>query len=287
VISEGEGAVNDTAQGSAQKPATAARVYDYCLGGVHNFPADREVARKLIEQFPFIPAVARANRAFLGRAVRYLTDSGIRQFLDLGSGIPTEGNVHEIAQAIAPDSRVVYVDIDPVAVAESLEILDDNQWAAAILADLRSPQAVLNHPTVGRLLDFNQPMGLLLASVLHFVPDDKQAYEAVDQYVDALTPGSYLVVSHAATEDFSPGSGREELAELYKRQTATAGASRTRSQFERFLTGLELVEPGLVWTRQWRPDLDEPAQSPDQHGSGEWAAVGRKVENRPRSQPTG
>jgi hypothetical protein len=278
--------VTDTVRGSTQRPATAARIYDYCLGGVHNFPADREVARKLIEQFPFIPAVARANRAFLGRAVRYLTDVGIRQFLDLGSGIPTVGNVHEVAQAIAPDSRVVYVDIDPVAIADSLEILDGNPSATAILADLRSPQTVLAHPAVRRLLDFSQPMTVLLASVLHFVPDDQQAYEAVDQYVDTLAPGSYLVVSHAATENFSPSSGREELAELYKRQTATAGVARDRSQFGRFLTGLELVEPGLVWTRDWRPDPSQPAPSPDdRHGSGEWAAVGRKVENRPPSQP--
>jgi hypothetical protein len=270
--------VNDAARGSAQRPATAARIYDYCLGGIHNFPADREVARQLIAQFPFIPEVARANRAFLGRAVRFLTDAGIRQFLDLGSGIPTEGNVHEVAQAIAPDARVVYVDVDPVAVAESLEILDGNQWATAILADLRSPQTILNHATVGRLLDFSQPIGLLLASVLHFVPDDEQAYAVVDQYVEALAPGSYLVVSHAATENFSPSSDLEKLAELYKRQTATAGVSRSRSQFERFLDGLDLVDPGLVWTREWRPDTSEPARSSaDQHGSGEWAAVGRKA----------
>jgi hypothetical protein len=227
--------------------------------------------------------VARANRAFLGRAVRYLTEAGVRQFLDLGSGIPTEGNVHEIAQAIAPDARVVYVDFDPTAVSDSLEILDGNKWATAILADLRQPHAVLNHPSTGALLDFSQPVGVLLASVLHFVPDDDEAYGAVGQYVDALAPGSYLVVSHSAAESFTPSSDRDRLADLYKNRTGTAGASRSRSQVERFLTGFELVAPGLVGTRDWRPDPDDPAPSPedDRHGIGEWAVVGRKVAASP------
>src|SRR6266536_4281960 len=146
------------------KPATAARIYDYYLGGVHNFPADREAARQVIAMYPFIPAAARANRAFLGRAVRFLADAGIRQFLDIGSGIPTGGNVHEIAQGIAPDARVVYVDIDPVAVAESLEILEGNERATAIRANLCSPQVILGHPDVRRLLDLKQPVGLLLVA---------------------------------------------------------------------------------------------------------------------------
>lgn len=264
------------AQGTTNRPATSARIYDYCLGGVHNFPADQEVARKLIAQFPFIPAVARANRAFLRRAVRQLADAGVRQFLDIGSGIPTEGNVHEIAQEIAPDSRVVYVDIDPVAVAESLEILDGNERATAVRADLRSPQTVLDHPGVRRLLDFDQPIGLLLASVLHFVPDDTQAYDAVARLVAALAPGSYLVVSHAATESFPRGSERAKAAELYQRQTATPGGSRSRSETERFFTGIELVDPGVVWTHEWRPDPDEPTEFADgPQRNGEWAGVGR------------
>jgi hypothetical protein len=270
--------MDNAAHRTTPKPATAARIYDYCLGGIHNFPADQEVARKLIAQFPFIPAVARANRAFLGRAVRDLADAGLRQFLDIGSGIPTEGNVHEIAQAIAPDSHVVYVDIDPVAVAESLEILDGNERATAIRADLRSPQTVLDHPSVRRLLDFDQPIGLLIASVLHFVPDDTQAYDAVAELVAALAPGSYLVVSHAATESFPISEGRARAADLYRQQTATSGVSRTRSETQRFLTGLELLDPGVVWTHQWQPDPDEPVElADDPHSSGEWAGVGRKV----------
>jgi hypothetical protein len=270
--------MDNAAHRTTPKPATAARIYDYCLGGIHNFPADQEVARKLIAQFPFIPAVARANRAFLGRAVRHLADAGLRQFLDIGSGIPTEGNVHEIAQAIAPDSHVVYVDIDPVAVAESLEILDGNKRATAIRADLRSPQTILHHPSVRRLLDFDQPIGLLIASVLHFVPDDTQAYDAVAELVAALAPGSYLVVSHAATESFPISEGRAKAADLYQQQTATPGVSRTRSETQRFLTGLELLDPGVVWTHQWRPDPDQPVElADDPHNGGEWAGVGRKA----------
>src|SRR5688572_15286219 len=151
----------DTAAG---KPATAARIYDYYLGGVHNFSADRAAAQQVTSVFPFIPTAARANRAFLGRAVRVLVAAGVRQFLDIGSGIPTVGNVHEIAQAVAPDARVAYVDIDPVAVSEGQELLAGNDRAVALLGDLRDPQAVLAHPGVRRLLDFGQPTALLLAA---------------------------------------------------------------------------------------------------------------------------
>jgi SAM-dependent methyltransferase len=270
--------MDNAAQGTAPRPATAARIYDYCLGGIHNFPADQEVARKLIAQFPFIPATARANRAFMGRAVRHLAEAGLGQFLDIGSGIPTEGNVHEIAQAIAPDSHVVYVDIDPIAVAESLEILDGNERATAIRADLRSPQTILDHPGVRRLLAFDQPIVLLIASVLHFVPDDSQAYDAVAELVAALAPGSYLVVSHAARESFPISEEQAKAAELYQERTATPGVSRTRSQTRQFFTRLELLDPGVVWTNQWRPHPDEPVKASDEpHHSGEWAGVGRKA----------
>jgi O-methyltransferase involved in polyketide biosynthesis len=269
--------MDNAAQDSTQKPATAARMYDYFLGGVHNFPADQEAAKKVIAQFPLIPAIARANRAFMGRAVRHLAASGVRQFLDVGSGIPTEGNVHEIAQEIAPDSRVVYVDIDPVAVAEGLDILDGNPRATAVRADLRAPQAILDHLEVRRLLDFDQPIALLLAAVLHFVPEDEQAYDVVAQLVAAVAPGSYLVVSHAATESFPASSERSQAAAVYKRQTATPGASRTRSETERFFTGLELMDPGVVWLHEWRPDGDEPAEFAGQpQRSGVWAGLGRK-----------
>jgi len=267
------------AQNTAQKPATAARMYDYYLGGIHNFPADQEAARRVIAQFPLMPVVARANRAFLRRAVRNLVGAGIRQFLDIGSGIPTAGNVHEVAQAVAPDAHVVYVDIDPVAVAESLEILDGNDLATAIRMDLRNPRGILDHPATRRLLDFSQPVGLLLAAVLHFVPEDAQAYGVVAQLVAAAPPGSYLAVSHVAAESFVPGNDKTRAAvDVYQRQTTTSVRPRDRSEIERFFGGLDLLEPGLVWVHEWRPD---PADTPPDHianpqESGEWAGIGYK-----------
>jgi len=258
---------------TTQKPATAARIYDYYLGGIHNFPADQEAARTLLTQFPCIPEVARANRAFLTRAVRYLVDAGIHQFLDIGSGIPTAGNVHEIAQKVAPDARVVYVDIDPQAVMESLEILEGNERATAIQADLRDAPAILGNPAVRRLLDFRQPVGLLIVSVLHFVPEDGPAYDAVAHLVAALPPGSYMALSHAASEAFEhlfqQSANRHDV---YRQDTPTPGTSRTRAEVERFFAGLEMVEPGLVQMGDWRPD---PAD-PEEGGHGSWAGIGRK-----------
>jgi SAM-dependent methyltransferase len=264
---------------AAQKPATAARMYDYYLGGIHNFAADRDAARKLIAMFPHIPMGARANRAFLRRAVRHLAGAGVRQFLDIGSGIPTEGNVHEVAQALAPDARVVYVDIDPVAVAESQELLDGNDGATAIRGDLRSPPSILNHSAVRRLLDLTQPTALLLASVLHFVPDDAQARAVVARLVGALAPGSYLVISHAAAESFPTGPDLDpEVDGIYDRLTATSVKLRIRPDVEPFFGDVELVEPGLVWLNEWRPDPTEPAEefAGASHLSGGWAGVGRK-----------
>jgi hypothetical protein len=264
-----------------QKPATAARIYDYVLGGMHNFPADRAAARMAIEQFPLIPARARANRALLRRMVRYLADAGVRQFLDIGSGMPTVGNVHEIAQGIAAESRVVYVDLDPVAVAESLEILAGNPGATAIHADLRAPQAILDHPRVRRLLDFDQPTALLLFAVLHFVPDDTAAGDALAQLLAALPSGSYLAVSHTATEGFELGStGSDSVKvgkEIYRRQTATPITLRSREQVAQFFVGCsEVVDPGLVWTPEWRPDPNDPTEfADDPPRSGTWGGLGR------------
>lgn len=265
------------AQAGAQKPATAARMYDYYLGGIHNFPADREAAQQIIARFPSFPVVARANRAFLDRAVRYLASAGIRQFLDLGSGIPTAGNVHEIAQQAAPDSRTVYVDIDPVAVAESLEILEGNEQATAIRADLRDPRGILDHPELRRLLSLDQPVGVLLAAVLHFVPDDTEAYDVVGQLVAAIPSGSYLAISAAAAESFAPSDeSTKAVIDVYRRQTTTSASSRTHVEIERFFTGLEVVEPGVVWLHQW-PDPQAPSEFADDPArSGEWAGVGRK-----------
>ncbi|MFU8874979.1 SAM-dependent methyltransferase [Micromonospora sp. SL4-19] len=268
-----------TSNGGDAKSATAARIYDYYLGGTHNFPADREAAEAMLRVFPGVPELARTNRAFLRRAVRYLAASGVRQFLDIGSGIPTEGNVHEIVQQVAPGARVVYVDIDPVAVAESLELLEGNELATAIMGDLLEPQAILSHPQVKELLDFDQPIGLLLAAVLHFVPDDEAAYEAVGQLRAALAPGSYVVASHATADNVDHDQDDLDVAhDTYRQKTATPLGLRSRSQFERFFTGLELVEPGLVWLPLWRPAPDDPQHFIDapERSSG-LAAVGRAL----------
>jgi trans-aconitate methyltransferase len=247
-------------------------MYDYFLGGIHNFPADQAACRKVMEQFPRMPEVARENRAFLRRAVTALVDSGMRQFLDLGSGIPTEGNVHEIAQGRDPKSRVVYVDIDPVAVAESLEILDGNRLATAIRADMRDPRGVLEHPQVRKLLDFRRPIGVLLAAVLHFVPDDDEAYDVVTQLVAALPPGSYLAVSHVAAETFLPESAQLKAAkDVYQKQTATPATPRSQAEVARFFTGLELLEPGVVWMHEWRS-----GSAGGTSFSGGWSGVARK-----------
>lgn len=254
----------DAAFGTEQKPATAARIYDYHLGGVHNFPADRAAAQAIAEKFPLVPALARTNRAFLRRAVGHLTGLGVRQFLDIGSGIPTVGNVHEIAQRVAPEARVAYVDIDPVAVSESLDLLDGNERATAVRGDLREPAAILGHPEVRKLLDFDQPVGLLLCAVLHFVTDDTQAYDAVSHLRSALAPGSYLVISHAATEVPDLDQNTVEAAQdVYQRQTTTPFGLRTRPQVQRFFAGAEMVDPGLVWLPRWRPAPDDPTDFAD------------------------
>lgn len=274
--------MDDVVHGADRKSATAARMYDYFLGGIHNFPADQEAARTVIAQFPLIPIGARANRAFLRRAVRHLADAGVDQFLDLGSGIPTEGNVHEIAQACVPGARVVYVDADPVAIAESLEILEGNERAIAVRGDMRQPVSILDHPEVRGLLDFDRPVGLLLAAVLHFVPDDAEAYGLVEQLTGALAPGSYLGITHGAAESFVVEELKLKLVEdLYREQTPTPSKLRTREETERFFTGrVEPIEPGVVWLSEWRPDADthaDPADGleADPSRSCGWAGVGR------------
>jgi hypothetical protein len=259
----------------AARPATAARIYDYLLGGVHNFEADRAVAQKVIAGMPHVREAARANRAFLGRAVRYLAQQGIDQFIDIGSGMPTQGNVHEIIAEVRSKATVVYVDIDPLAVAESLDVLAGNDRAIALRGDLRHPEPILAHPELHRLVDLSRPVGLLLAAVLHFVPDDDLAYRVVEWLAGALVPGSYLVISHGATEA-SPVQARPSLDQAYDRQTTTGSAKpRDHAECERLFTGWDLVEPGIVWLSQWRPDPDSEVAA-DPMVSGGWAGVARK-----------
>jgi SAM-dependent methyltransferase len=251
------------------KRANVARVYDYWLGGTHNFLTDQDLARALLAVEPNFRAIARANRAFLGRAVRFLAAAGIRQFLDIGSGIPTEGNVHEVAQQAAPGAHVVYADIDPVAVAHSKAILAGNASAAVLEADLREPEKILTHHTIGQLIDFSQPTGLLLAAVLHFIADAEDPWKIVATLRDALAPGSYLVLCHA-TDESKPGVAHA-FEKVYNRSVATDVHMRSREQILRFFDSFDLVDPGLVYMPQWRPD--SPADVPDDP-SQLWGLVG-------------
>lgn len=238
--------------------AVAARVYDYLLGGTHNYAADREAAAQTVRAFPLVAVGARYNREFLGRVVRYLTEGGIRQFLDLGSGIPAVGNVHEIA----PEANVVYVDYEPEAVAIGREILAGNPRAAALQADLCEPDTVLKAPEVAELLDFRQPMAVLLISVLHFVPDQARAEEVVRRYTEPLVPGSYLALSHLTHARGRTLERQQESSQVYNSTVAEKLAIRTPAEIEALFAGTELVEPGLVPPPDWRPD--DPDYLPDE-----------------------
>jgi SAM-dependent methyltransferase len=257
--------------GMAVERPSVARLYDYFLGGQHNFAADRELARKLLQAEPNARYIVAQNRAFLGRAVRFLLASGIRQFLDLGSGIPTQDNVHQIAQRGDPRSRVVYVDNDPVAVAHSKQILSGNTRAIVIQHDLREPAGILGHPEVTRLLDFREPVGVLMVTILHFIPDADDPAGIVGQLTRDLAPGSHLVISHATHEAAPTAAAR--VKQLY---TSTSAAAHTRSHedIERFFTGFDLIEPGLVYLPLWRPDT--PGGADDADRAWFYAGVGRK-----------
>jgi hypothetical protein len=249
-----------------------ARVYDYWLGGDHNLVADRQVAETMATLDPWIPAACRANRAFLGRAVRYLAGQGVRQFLDIGSGIPTAGNMHEVAQQVVPDARVVYVDRDPVAVAESEYLLAASQHVAVVEADIRDPRAILSHPLVRQQLDFSEPVAIMLVAVLHFVLDADSPYGIVARLRDAAVPGSYLVVSHATSHG---NAALAAAAERIYNSRAADGQARSLDEIARFFGDWEMADPGLVYAPQWRPG--SPADVPG-HPERFWflAGVARK-----------
>ncbi|MEV0086068.1 SAM-dependent methyltransferase [Saccharopolyspora sp. NPDC050642] len=255
-----------------EKPS-AARCYDFYLGGAHNFAVDRELGRKVMEVVPNVQEVAVNNRAFLRRAVRYCLDQGVRQFLDIGSGIPTAGNVHEIAQAVDPGTRVVYVDNEPVAVAHSRSILGDNKNATIVQADLVDVEDVLDAPETQRLLDFSQPIAVMMVALVHFVPDGSKPREVIRHYYDRLPAGSYLGFSHV-TGDHYP-EGVQGLVELYKSSTNPV-TLRTRDEVAGMLDDFEIVEPGVVYVPDWRPDTEDDVwENPER--SIVYGAVGRKV----------
>lgn len=250
--------------GSSEIPLdkpSAARMYDYYLGGSHNFELDRQMAEQAIALWPDLPLIMQANRAFLRRAVNYLLNQGVDQFLDIGSGIPTVGNVHEVAQLANPAARVVYVDIDPVTVAHGQAILQGSSNVTTIQADVRQPEQILSHPVTRSLLDFDRPVAVLLVALLHFIPDDAEASRAVAVLRGALAPGSYLAISHASYEGM-PAESREH-EQLYTR-TPTPLKTRSRLDIQRLFDGFEFVEPGLVYIPLWRPEgpddlfLDQP-----------------------------
>jgi Protein of unknown function (DUF574). len=253
---------------------SVSRIYDYYLGGSHNFEVDREAARRAMEFLPGLPKIMQANRAFMRRAVRHAVGEGVTQFLDIGSGIPTFGNVHEVARQAAPDARVVYVDHDPVAVAHSKAVLDGDDRADIAAADLRKPHDILNSPEVGRLLDLDRPVALLLVAVLHFLEDADRPCDAVATLRDALAPGSLLILTHASFDGIPvPQEQAGGTVGVY-RDIRNPLVMRSRDEVARFFDGLAMVEPGLVSMPHWRPDT--PPEQEDPYAFSGFAGVGRK-----------
>lgn len=250
----------------------SARMYDYFLGGHHNFAADRAAAERVRTVYPDVIRGAQANRAFLRRTVRFMAEQGIDQFLDLGSGIPTAGNVHEVAQEANPAARVVYVDVEPIAVIHSTAILRGNNQATIIEANAHEPKKILGHPEVHRLLDFNKPIGVLMLALLHFVIDDQEAQAMVARYREALMPGSYIAISHASLERV-PDEIVTQFEQVYS-QTTTPVKTRVLAQVEPLFAEMDVVDPGIVYVPLWQPEgsddvfLDQPERSINLGGVG-------------------
>ncbi|WP_067489607.1 SAM-dependent methyltransferase [Actinomadura hibisca] len=228
-----------------------ARMYDFYLGGKDNYAADRAAAREVLKFAPHIPALARANRAFLRRAVRHLCAAGVDQFLDIGAGLPTHGNVHEIAQAAAPGSRVVYVDNDPTVLVHGRALLEGEEDAKVVPGDVRDVPGLLADPTVRGLLDLSRPVAVLMVALLHCVADEDDPWAAVAELRDALPPGSHLVLSHICASDHVDPA--RAAADVYQRSRTTM-VLRERAAIERFMDGFELLDPGLAALDDWRPD---------------------------------
>jgi S-adenosyl methyltransferase len=227
-----------------------ARMYNYYLGGKDNFPADREAAEQALSVVPFGREVAHANRQFLIRAVTFMVRDGIGQFIDLGTGLPTRPNVHEVARSVHPGARVLYVDNDPMVCSHARALLATNDGVAAIQGDIRAPQAILDDPVTRTLIDFAQPVGVLFVAVLHFLTDGDQPWEHVAAFRWRMASGSMLAVSHI-TSDGTPPRVQATIQDVYAEASAPA-VFRTRQQIESFFGGLGLVEPGLVEVGAWR-----------------------------------
>jgi S-adenosyl methyltransferase len=248
---------------------SVARMYDYYLGGKDNYKVDREAVDRVEKAMPGTRQVAHQNRAFLRRAVRYMAQQGIRQFIDIGSGLPTVGNTHEIAQEVDPTARVVYVDNDPVVLNHGRALLAANDRTAVVTADMHRPAEVLRNPQTLELIDFDRPVGVLMIAMVHFLTLDEQPYVMAHLH-DALAPGSYFTATHATTDGLSPEMVAQ--TEAVYASTPTPIHFRPRAEIARFFEGFDLVPPGLVILNQWRPDLDAPAPQP----CWLYGAVGRK-----------
>jgi hypothetical protein len=234
-----------------------ARMYDFYLGGKDNYLVDQQAAREILRTVPEVRIMARENRAFLQRAVRFLAgEAGIRQIIDIGTGIPSAGNVHEVAQEITPDVRVAYIDNDPIVHVHASALLTGTRSTRIVLADLREPDAILAHPQVRELIDLSQPVALLLIAIMHFITDAEDPAGIVATFRDALPPGSYLALSHG-TRDFHSQDAVRHGTKVYERATAPL-VLRTHAQIMAFFDGFDLVEPGLVQVPLWRPDTKPP-----------------------------
>jgi hypothetical protein len=261
----------ETPTGFDSSTPNFARVYDYLLDGKDNYPIDRATAEEALAVAPELRVMARENRAFLRRAVRFLAaEVGIRQFLDIGTGLPTQGNVHEVAQEVAPDARVVYIDADPVVLVHGRALLASSDKVTIAQADLRRPQELLDDPELRALIDFAEPVAVLLVAVLHAVTDAEDPIGVVTTLRDAMAPGSYLVLSHSSAEGRPEASAK--VGAVLRR--AAPFVPRTRAQVLRFFDGFELVDPGLVYAQQWRPDASDAVEHPE--GAWIFGGVGRK-----------
>ncbi|GAB2661999.1 SAM-dependent methyltransferase [Saccharopolyspora gloriosae] len=242
---------------------SVARIYDYAVGGKDNFRVDREATHAMLDGVPDIVATARANRAFLGRGVRYLArEAGIRQFIDFGSGLPTQLNVHQVAQRENPEGRVVYVDNDPVVLAHGRALLSEDQRTTVIQADMARPGAVLEDPATRRLIDFDEPVAVLYVSVLHCLPDEARPDRAVAAMLDTVPRGSHLMMSHLVSDD----AGAADFLTRFMTEQTTWGRVRSEAEVTAYFDGLDVVAPGLVDITRWRPDAEQrPVDSPFDH----------------------
>lgn len=252
-----------------------ARMYDAFLGGKDNYPVDRKAVGQILRQWPEVRLAARANRAFLQRAVRFLVgEAGIRQFVDIGTGIPAAGNVHEVAAQIAPGARVVYVDNDPIVHVHANALLTGSGTTTIVLADLRDPHAILADPKLRSQIDFTRPVGLLLVAILHFIASSEDPAGILATLRDALPAGSFLALSHG-TADFHPPGTQDEAAAAYQNAAAPLQL-RAHSEIAAYFDGFDLMEPGLVQAPLWRPDGSAPRPK-DLTKIGIYAGVGRKT----------